>query len=257
MPGGRPFSRVETPNQLSSLASPCAPAQAENYPGHRFYAAGQSCEEANVIQLITPDAYAAFIDELAEMHRLRYRIFKERLGWDVQVAGDMEVDEFDACRPVYLLQRDHDGRVQGCVRLLPTTGPTMLRDTFPALLDGEAAPASEVVWESSRFGLDLGADHPKASGGIATATYELFAGMIEFGLMLRLTDIVTVTDIRMERILLRAGWPLRRLGQPRSIGKTTAVAGYLEVSADTIVRIRKAGGLEGSVIWQEVRRLVA
>jgi hypothetical protein len=26
------------------------------------------------------------------------------LGWGVQVSGDMEVDEFDACRPVYVLQ---------------------------------------------------------------------------------------------------------------------------------------------------------
>jgi N-acyl-L-homoserine lactone synthetase len=31
-----------------------------------------------MIQLITPDRYGAFLDELAEMHRLRYRIFKER-----------------------------------------------------------------------------------------------------------------------------------------------------------------------------------
>ena len=82
-----------------------------------------------MLQLINPDRYGEFIDDLAEMHRLRYRIFKERLGWDVQVSGDMEVDEFDACRPVYLLQRDDDGRVQGCVRLLSTAGPTMLRAT--------------------------------------------------------------------------------------------------------------------------------
>ena len=108
-----------------------------------------------MIQLITADRYGEFIDDLAEMHRLRYRIFKERLGWDVQVSGDMEVDEFDACRPAYLLQRNADGRVQGCVRLLPTTGPNMLRDTFPALLDGQAAPTSDTIWESSRFGVDL------------------------------------------------------------------------------------------------------
>jgi acyl homoserine lactone synthase len=187
------------------------------------------------------------------MHRLRYRIFKERLGWDVQVSGDMEVDEFDACLPVYLIQRHEDGRIQGCVRLLPTTGPTMLRDAFPALLDGQAAPASEVVWESSRFGLDLGAEHTKASGGIAMATYELFAGMIEFGLMRQLTDIVTVTDVRMERILQRAGWPLRRLGQPRSLGKTVAVAGYLGVSPESLARIRETGCLVASVIWPEAQ----
>ena len=108
-----------------------------------------------MIQLITPDRYGAFLGELAEMHRLRYRVFKERLGWDVEVSGDMEIDEFDACRPAYLLQTDDEDRIQGCVRLLPTTGPTMLRDTFPLLLDGQPAPASDTIWESSRFGVDL------------------------------------------------------------------------------------------------------
>jgi acyl homoserine lactone synthase len=98
-----------------------------------------------MIQLITPNCYGAFMNERAEMHRLRYRIFKERLGWDVQVSGDMEIDEFDACRPVYLLQKDGDGRPQGCVRLLPTNGPTMLRDTFAVLLDGEAIFDGSVV----------------------------------------------------------------------------------------------------------------
>ena len=105
----------------------------------------------------------------------------------------------------------------------------MLRDTFPALLDGRAAPASDAIWESSRFGVDLCTREAKTAGSIARATYELFAGMIEFGLMRRLTDIVTVTDARMERILCRARWPLKRLGPPRPIGKTIAVAGYLEV----------------------------
>jgi acyl homoserine lactone synthase len=197
-----------------------------------------------MLQLINPDRYGEFIDDLAEMHRLRYRVFKERLGWDVQVSGDMEVDDFDACRPVYLLQRNDDGRVQGCVRLLPTTGPTMLRDTFPALLDGAAAPASDVIWESSRFGVDLCTREAKSAGSIARATYEVFAGMIEFGLMRQLTDIVTVTDARMERILCRARWPLKRLGAPRAIGKTIAVAGYLEVSRERLRGVRGAGGLD-------------
>jgi N-acyl-L-homoserine lactone synthetase len=203
-----------------------------------------------MLQLITPDRYGECINDLAEMHRLRYRIFKERLGWDVQVSGDMEVDEFDACRPAYLLQRNSDGRVQGCVRLLPTTGPNMLRDTFPALLDRQAAPASQVIWESSRFGVDLCSREEKTARSIARATYELFAGMIEFGLMRKLTNIVTVTDARMERILCRARWPLRRLGSPRPIGKTIAVAGYLEVSPERLRDIREAGGVSAPVICE-------
>jgi hypothetical protein len=72
--------------------------------------------------------------------------------------------------------------------------------------------------------------------------------MIEFGLMRRLTDIVTVTDARMERILCRARWPLKRLGAPRAIGKTIAVAGYLEVSRERLRSVREAGGLSAPAI---------
>ena len=212
-----------------------------------------------MIQLITPGCYGAFVHEISQMHQLRYRVFKERLGWDVEVSGDLEVDAFDACKPVYLLQKDDDGCVQGCVRLLPTTGPTMLRDTFPALLDGQAAPNSESTWESSRFGLDLAVGQSKKAGGIALATYELFADMIEFGLMRPLSDIVTVTDLRMERVLQRVGWPLSRLSQRRSIGSTVAVAGCLSVSSEILDRLSQTAGLSTPVITPaaEKRRRVA
>lgn len=207
--------------------------------------------------LITPSHYSEFVNELAEMHRLRYRVFKQRLEWDVQVSGNMEVDEFDALRPVHLLHRSNDGRIQGGVRLLPSTGPTMLRDTFPILLEGEPAPRSNRVWESSRFALDVPPDAPKASGGLAAATFELFAAMVEFGLSMRLAEIVTVTDARMERILRRAGWPLRSIGKPRPLGNTLAVAGYLEVSTDALERIRKSGHISGPVLWAPVIQAAA
>ncbi len=204
-----------------------------------------------MMQLITTDYYGNFVDAVTEMHRLRYRVFKERLDWDVQFSGDMEIDEFDAFHPAYLIHRGNDNRIQGCVRLLPSTGPTMLRDTFPVLLDGTAAPISPAIWESSRFALDLPPDTPKTHG-LATATYELFAGMIEFGLSRHLSEIVTVTDARMERILRRAGWCLRRIGIPRALGSTLAVAGYLEVSIESLARVRSAGGLQGPVLWAPV-----
>lgn len=109
--------------------------------------------------------------------------------------------------------------------------------------------------ESSRFALDVPADAP-ASGGLAAATYVLFAGMIEFGLSIELIEIVTVTDARMGRILRRAGWPLRRVGKARPLGNTTAVAGYLEVSSDALDRIRKAQ-ISGPVLWAPVIQVAA
>jgi acyl homoserine lactone synthase len=214
-------------------------------------------KEAIMMQLITADHYGSFVGDITEMHRLRYRVFKERLDWDVQTSGDMEIDDFDALHPAYLLLRANDGRIQGCVRLLPSTGPTMLRDTFPVLLDGATAPASATIWESSRFALDIPADTPKAARGLSGATYELFAGMIEFGLSRLLTEIVTVTDARMERILRRAGWPLRRIAEPRVLGATQAVAGYLEVSVESLARVRAAGGVRAPVLWAPVAQAAA
>ncbi|MEP9389912.1 acyl-homoserine-lactone synthase [Mesorhizobium sp. KR9-304] len=38
-------------------------------------------------------------------------------------------------------------------------------------------------------------------------------------------EIVTVTDLRFERILNRAGWPMTRIGEAEQIGRTVAVAG--------------------------------
>ncbi|WP_027531673.1 acyl-homoserine-lactone synthase [Bradyrhizobium sp. WSM3983] len=203
-----------------------------------------------MMQVITPDFYGAFVEELTKMHRLRYRVFKERLNWDVQTSGDLEVDEFDALRPVYLLQRANDYRVQGCVRLLPSTGPTMLRDTFPVLLDDHRFEPSPLVWESSRFALDVDSDARNANRGLNDATYELFIGMIEFGLSRGLTEIITVTDARMERILRRAEWPLRRIGPAKRLGNTMAIAGYLEISSHCLTKVCKAGGLQSPVLWE-------
>ena len=147
-----------------------------------------------MIQLITEPWYGEFSHTLFAIHQLRHRVFKVRMDWDVQISGDMEVDKFDSLHPAYLAQLSDDGRVQGCVRLLPTKGPTMLRDTFPALLNGQPMPMSPQIWESSRFAIDARLDTPKGEHGIACATYELFAGMVEFGLSRHLSDIVTVTE---------------------------------------------------------------
>lgn len=205
-----------------------------------------------MMYMITSERFGEFVQEIAEMHRLRYRVFKDRLNWDVTVSGDMEIDEYDALGPVYLLNRNHAGRVEGCVRLLPTLGPNMLRNSFPSLLGTEAAPESAEIWESSRFCLDVDAAGQKGDLGLSLATFELFAGMCEFGLARGLTEIVTVTDVLVERIVKRIGIPWRRISTPKRIGNSLAVAGFAEVSWETLARIRKSGGLTGPVLWEPV-----
>jgi acyl homoserine lactone synthase len=181
------------------------------------------------------------------MFRLRHKVFKERLDWNVSVAGEMEFDTYDGLGPTYLLALI--GRsVVGSVRLLPTTGPNMLANTFSLLLGGNSAPRSPDTSESSRFCVDTEYAAELGARGINKMTYMLFAGMVEWGLRTSISQIVTVTDVRMERVLRRAGWPLYRISEPHIIGDTTAVAGTLKVSENAASLLRAAGNLDTEVL---------
>lgn len=204
-----------------------------------------------MIELIAPSHHHGFADALQDMYRLRCRVFHQRLEWEVPVTDGLETDQYDRLDPVYLLSRDH-GHLQGCVRLLPSTGPNMLSDVFSYLMDGNPVPNDPSIWESSRFALEIPPGSSRSEKGLSEATFELFAGMIEFGLSRALTEIITVTDVRIERILRRAQWPLRRLGGAHSVGNTLAVAGSLEISHHALRQLRQACGISRRVLWAPV-----
>ncbi|MCA1399518.1 acyl-homoserine-lactone synthase [Bradyrhizobium elkanii] len=190
---------------------------------------------------------ARHIELLREMYRLRYRVFRDRLNWDVSASGKLELDLFDTLGPDYLIALDQ-GQVVGCVRLLPTTGPTMLAETFPALLGDRQAPRSERILESSRFCVDTRSGSARATNGVGRVTFVLFAAMIEYLDAAGADAIVTVTDVRMERILRRAGWPLDRISPPQRIGETIALAGFLHRATETRLAMYERAGIEGPVL---------
>jgi acyl homoserine lactone synthase len=186
-------------------------------------------------------------DLMFGMHRLRRRVFWERLDWDVSISDGLEIDQYDALAPTYLLVVNQRS-VVGCVRLLPTTGRNMLANTFPILLDGQDAPSSPTIWESSRFCVDTRTLEGSTTNGLRSATFLLFAAMLEWGRQQDLQAIATVTDLRMERILRRAGWHLDRLGAPREIGSTKAVAGLLPVTEAALKAVRATGNIRECTI---------
>jgi acyl homoserine lactone synthase len=194
--------------------------------------------------------FGSNLDLLAAMFRLRRRVFKDRLDWTVSVSGDLELDVYDALNPTYLVMVSGQREVVGSVRLLPTTGPTMLADTFPQLLNGREPPRSNRILESSRFCVDTALAAEVAGSGLNRATFILFAAMIESLGLLDADSIVTVTDIRMERILRRAGWPLERFAPPQRVGKTMALAGFLHGSQEAIAAMYRQAGVEGPVLSQ-------
>lgn len=192
--------------------------------------------------------FGRHLDYLTSMYRLRRRVFKDRLDWSVSVSGDLEIDVYDALSPTYLLVLSEQSEVLGCVRLLPTTGPTMLADTFANLLGNRAAPRDERILESSRFCVDTTHSVAPHRNGLNRATFVLFAAMLEAMRARGAQSIVTVTDARMERILRRAGWPLERLSEPQPLGQTMALAGFLHDSDQALEAMYRQAGVNGPVL---------
>jgi acyl homoserine lactone synthase len=170
-------------------------------------------------------------------YQLRARVFSDRLGWEVDVTAGCESDRFDALRPTYILAIAETGKLAGCARLLPALGPTMVADVFPSLLPDGQLKGHAAMIESSRFCVDTALAEGRGDGSVHEATLTMFAGIIEWCIANGYTEIVTVTDLRFERILARVGWPLQRLGEPKKIGVTMAVAGTLAADADTFLRL--------------------
>jgi N-acyl-L-homoserine lactone synthetase len=189
-----------------------------------------------------------FSDVLDDMYRLRARVFGDRLGWDVQIKDGKEIDQFDLLDPAYVIGLDDEGHVISCVRALQTTGPHMLSDVFHAILDGQPPLRSATVWESTRFCVDTARLKEGRPNAISSATCELMAASLEYARNSGITDIITVIDPIMDRVLKRSDCaPYDYLGKRTPMGKVDALAALLDCTQDRIDRVRAFGGVTGDV----------
>lgn len=205
-----------------------------------------------MIRLIQGVDREKFPRDIDAMHRNRADVFANRLGWDVRVADDWEIDTFDFVNPLYLISIDaRTGKYCGSTRLLPTTGPNMLRDVFSYLLDPGETIASATIWEASRFAVDPAKEGERSANRLNQTTGELLCGAFEIGIMAGLTHIVAVYDARMARVFERADCRAEIIGTPRQIGKVMAYTGFFEVTEDMLARVRSAAGITESVVETE------
>lgn len=169
----------------------------------------------------------------ASMYRFRHDVFHDRLGWDVVSDNGMEHDEFDELDPVYVLAK-RDLEVRGCCRLLPTTGPYMLKDTFPQLLHGQTAPQRDDVWELSRFAITtLGYEGEMQGFGFNGTPVEIMQMLYRFAKANGIKQYLAVTTVAIERLLSKLGVTTNRLGPPIKIGKVRTVSCAIEVDSLT------------------------
>ncbi len=171
-------------------------------------------------------------DILGEVFHLRYRVFYQKLDWEVPINGEQERDHFDDLNPAYIVSYDPRGRVSGALRLLPTTGPYMLKDVFPQLLEGEEAPQEKNIWEVSRFAVAPCGSDPQQQATASEDTVRIILEGLLWGKKCGVDHFLFVTSVAVERLLKRIGMQMRRWGSGKAtrIGKVLTVACWLDVT---------------------------
>lgn len=203
-------------------------------------------------------SYASFFPrEMDAMFRNRAETFSERLGWDVVVNNGYERDRFDDINPLYLVSVDPDTeRYWGSLRLLPTSGPNMLRDVFPQLLEEGEVVESSTIWESSRICAVAVEGQPgRSRNGVNFVVNELVAGIGEVAVLAGLTQIVSVFDARILRVLKAVGCDPEIIGGPQRIGDTMAYAGLFEPDPVRLSVFRTEFGMGDSVLAPGAREM--
>ncbi|MFN3723593.1 MAG: acyl-homoserine-lactone synthase [Paracoccaceae bacterium] len=200
-----------------------------------------------VIDALNKDRFGDLLDE---MYQLRGRVFGDRLGWEVEITNGREIDQFDRLDPAYVIGLDDEGHVISCVRALQTTGPHMLSDVFQVLLDGEPPLRSATLWESTRFCVDTQrlCRDGNTMKAVSLATCELMIGSLEFARRSGISDIITVIDPVVNRVLKRSdNAPYDYVGSTKQMGKVPAMAALLDCSEERINRVRAFSGINHDV----------
>ena len=167
---------------------------------------------------------------LVDMHRVRTKIFKERMGWDVQVNHmELEIDEYDLPQTVYILYLNEQEKVVGTWRFLLNTEPSMIKNIWPQYLDSLPIPVSRNMCETSRFGVNIetntavpsnqktcetsrfGAQSSTSGKNsnrkmVNKATYEMIAALIDVCIKCGITEMYTLYDVKVKRLLEKIGF---------------------------------------------------
>ncbi len=155
-------------------------------------------------------------------------------GRDMQGALGMFTDQFDRSDTSYVLAHDAQGRVSGCVRMMPTDRPYLLSQLYPQLFESAAmaAPCSAQVWELSRFSASdfNGRSSAALSQLPVECTLSLLRHAAAHARLHGALRLITLASIGFERILARSGLQVHRLGPPAIVDGHPVFACWIELA---------------------------
>ncbi|TMU17803.1 hypothetical protein E0L35_21110 [Halomonas sp. ATBC28] len=151
---------------------------------------------------------------LDKIFELRKKVFIDRRKWDIEsyTGGNLEYDEYDNDEAYYIYLLINNC-ISGCVRLRPSTSPTLMTGALKWLKESSQFDESQLEnsWEASRFFITPDKINFGAKKSFDVRIYALFISMIDFGLNRGVVNYEVVVDEMMRRVLRMCGWPLNVL----------------------------------------------
>jgi N-acyl-L-homoserine lactone synthetase len=159
--------------------------------------------------------------------RLRHRVFKENMHWDIPTIDMLDIDEFDlnSIHCAALL----DGKLVGCWRALRTDKPYLLEKYFDQFKGAYRYPKSSRIWEVSRFAIEPEI-RQRRRVGIALAH-----AFVEFGFRQDAFEIIGITEPQFEMFLSRSGLLLKTVAGPELVGKSGDKPVYAVITSCPII----------------------
>jgi N-acyl-L-homoserine lactone synthetase len=187
-------------------------------------------------------------DILAGMFELRARLSAVLPCLADGVPQVQGADEFDRLDPAYVIGLSNDLAVISCARILQTTGPHMLADTWCELLEGEPPLRSATLWEASAFCIDT--DHLAAAGqgpgSVTGALCDLMAGVLDYARTNGIQDVIALLPPDWDSLLRQAQiLPDDYLVPPSGAGR--GVAGLWACHDQQIVPLRILAQRDGTL----------
>ena len=208
-----------------------------------------------VIEQYNAHEYSRLMDQMFQM---RARVFHDRLRWNVRVVDGRERDKYDDESPVYVIYTDDRKReVKGSLRLLPTTGPTLLADIFSDTLPAGVHLSAPTIWECTRFCLD---DRSLASGPgyqLLLDSTALIAGSFEVAMRAGIETIIGNFDSSMLRLYRQLGCEVEVLGSTLRYGGAIYLGSH-RLSESIVNKLRRRlDNLRSAIVRSPDRRMLA
>ncbi len=198
------------------------------------------------IHVVTAENRTLYQDSLEASFRLRHHVYVKERGWEAfRKRDEREIDAYDTEDTVYLfVLEDGSRRLIGCTRLLPTVKARPLRE-FTGLTGDYDLPRSPSIYHFSRCIVAS-----ERRGGIAVNALTMFlrAGVQEFCLAEEIEQLSILMPVALLPVYLELGWNPQPLGLPEILWGASCVVATLDVSEVALAKMRRVGGIAGSVL---------